>query len=161
MPSVPIDRRSLPNGLRVVLSRDPRAPVVAVNLWYAVGSKNEKTGKTGFAHLFEHMMFQGSAHVEKGQHFSLVQGAGGTLNATTSLDRTNYFETLPSHQLELALWLEADRMANLVPAITEEKLEGFQAYVPRTTRRAGEAVEAPRPVLPVFGRRVKRYSNRL
>jgi len=134
MPSVPIDRRSLPNGLRVVLSRDPRAPVVAVNLWYAVGSKNEKTGKTGFAHLFEHMMFQGSAHVEKGQHFSLVQGAGGTLNATTSLDRTNYFETLPSHQLELALWLEADRMANLVPAITEEKLDN-QREVVKNERR--------------------------
>ena len=134
MPSVPIDRRSLRNGLRVVLSRDPRAPVVAVNLWYAVGSKNEKTGKTGFAHLFEHMMFQGSAHVEKGQHFSLVQGAGGTLNATTSLDRTNYFETLPSHQLELALWLEADRMANLVPAITEEKLDN-QREVVKNERR--------------------------
>ena len=134
MPSVPIDRRSLPNGLRVVLSRDPRAPVVAVNLWYAVGSKNEKTGKTGFAHLFEHMMFQGSAHVEKGQHFSLVQGAGGTLNATTSLDRTNYFETLPSHQLELALWLEADRMANLVPAISEEKLDN-QREVVKNERR--------------------------
>ena len=134
MPSVPIDRRSLPNGLRVVLSRDPRAPVVAVNLWYAVGSKNEKTGKTGFAHLFEHMMFQGSAHVEQGQHFSLVQGAGGTLNATTSLDRTNYFETLPSHQLELALWLEADRMANLVPAITEEKLDN-QREVVKNERR--------------------------
>ena len=134
MPSVPIDRRSLPNGLRVVLSRDPRAPVVAVNLWYAVGSKNEKTGKTGFAHLFEHMMFQGSAHVEKGQHFSLVQGAGGTLNATTSLDRTNYFETLPSHQLELALWLEADRMANLVPAISLEKLDN-QREVVKNERR--------------------------
>jgi len=134
VPSIPIDRRSLPNGLRVVLSPDTRAPVAAVNLWYAVGSKNEKAGKTGFAHLFEHMMFQGSEHVEKGQHFSLVQGAGGTLNATTSLDRTNYFETLPSHQLELALWLEADRMANLVHAISQEKLDN-QREVVKNERR--------------------------
>jgi zinc protease len=134
VPSIPIDRRRLSNGLRVILSRDARAPIVAVNLWYAVGSKSEKPGKTGFAHLFEHMMFQGSEHVEKGQHFSLLQGAGGTLNATTSLDRTNYFETLPSHQLELALWLEADRMASLTRAITQEKLDN-QRDVVKNERR--------------------------
>jgi zinc protease len=131
---VPIERHALDNGLRIVLSRDPRSPAVAVNLWYDVGSKHEKAGKTGFAHLFEHMMFQGSANVEKGQHFGLVQAAGGTLNATTWLDRTNYFETLPGHELELALWLEADRMASLLPAMTQEKLDN-QRDVVKNERR--------------------------
>ncbi len=134
MAEVPIERHSLDNGLRIVLSRDPRSPAVAVNLWYDVGSKHEKPGKTGFAHLFEHMMFQGSANVEKGQHFSLIQAAGGTLNATTWLDRTNYFETLPGHELELALWLEADRMASLLPAMTQEKLDN-QRDVVKNERR--------------------------
>jgi predicted Zn-dependent peptidase len=120
--------------LRVVLSRDPRAPLVAVNLWYDVGSKHEKPGRTGFAHLFEHMMFQGSANVDKGEHFSLVQAAGGTLNASTWLDRTNYYETLPGHELELALWLEADRMASLLPAMTQEKLDN-QRDVVKNERR--------------------------
>jgi predicted Zn-dependent peptidase len=134
MAEVPIDRHALENGLRIVLSRDPRAPLVAVNLWYDVGSRHEKAGKTGFAHLFEHMMFQGSANVEKGQHFSLVQAAGGTLNASTWLDRTNYFETLPGHELELALWLEAERMASLLPAMTQEKLDN-QRDVVKNERR--------------------------
>jgi zinc protease len=134
VPQVPIERHTLDNGLRVVLSRDPRAPLVAVNLWYDVGSKHEKPGRTGFAHLFEHMMFQGSANVEKGEHFSLVQAAGGTLNASTWLDRTNYFETLPGHELELALWLEADRMASLLPAMTQEKLDN-QRDVVKNERR--------------------------
>jgi zinc protease len=129
VPPVPIERHTLDNGLKVVLSRDDRAPVVAVNFWYDVGSKHEKPGKTGFAHLFEHMMFQGSANVEKGQHFSLINAAGGTLNASTWLDRTNYFETLPSNQLELALWLEADRMQNLVPAMNQEKLDNQRDVV--------------------------------
>jgi len=136
MAEIPIERHVLDNGLRIVLSRDPRAPLVAVNLWYDVGSRHEKAGKTGFAHLFEHMMFQGSANVEKGQHFSLVQAAGGTLNASTWLDRTNYFETLPGHELELALWLEADRMASLLPAMTQEKLDN-QRDVVKNERRAG------------------------
>jgi len=131
---VPIERHALGNGLRIVLSRDPSSPAVAVNLWYDVGSKHEKPGKTGFAHLFEHMMFQGSANVEKGQHFSIVQAAGGTLNATTWLDRTNYFETLPGHELELALWLEADRMSSLLPAMTQEKLDN-QRDVVKNERR--------------------------
>ena len=134
MPDVPIERHTLDNGLRVILSRDAGSPIVAVNLWYDVGSKHEKPGKTGFAHLFEHMMFQGTATVEKGQHFSLIQAAGGTLNATTWLDRTNYFETLPAHELELALWLEADRMANLLPAMTQEKLDN-QRDVVKNERR--------------------------
>jgi zinc protease len=134
LPSVPIERHALPNGLRIILSPDDRAPIVAVNLWYDVGSRHERAGKTGFAHLFEHMMFQGSLHVEKGEHMSLVQGAGGTLNASTWLDRTNYFETLPSHELELALWLEADRMASLLPSMTQEKLDN-QREVVKNERR--------------------------
>jgi predicted Zn-dependent peptidase len=120
--------------LRIVLSPDDRAPIVAVNLWYDVGSKHEKPGRTGFAHLFEHMMFQGSEHVAKGEHFALVQAAGGTLNASTWLDRTNYFETLPSHELELGLWLESDRLASLLPAMTQEKLDN-QREVVKNERR--------------------------
>ena len=134
MPQVPIQRHSLPNGLRIVLSPDDRAPIVAVNLWYDVGSKHEKPGRTGFAHLFEHMMFQGSEHVAKGEHFALVQAAGGTLNASTWLDRTNYYETLPSHELELGLWLESDRLASLLPAMTQEKLDN-QREVVKNERR--------------------------
>jgi zinc protease len=134
LPHVPIERHQLPNGLRVLLSPDDRAPIVAVNLWYDVGSKHEKPGRTGFAHLFEHMMFQGSANVAKGEHFALVQQAGGTLNASTWLDRTNYFETLPSHELELGLWLEADRLGGLLPAMTQEKLDN-QREVVKNERR--------------------------
>ena len=134
MPHIPIERHTLPNGLRVVLSPDDRAPIVAVNLWYDVGSKHEKPGRTGFAHLFEHLMFQGSANVAKGEHFSLLQAAGGTSNASTWFDRTNYFETLPSHELELALWLESDRLASLLPAITQEKLDN-QREVVKNERR--------------------------
>ncbi|HEY8921848.1 MAG TPA: pitrilysin family protein [Candidatus Limnocylindria bacterium] len=134
MPHIPIDRHQLPNGLRVILSRDQRAPIVAVNLWYDVGSRHEKPGKTGFAHLFEHMMFQGSANVAKGEHFDLVHGAGGSVNASTWLDRTNYFETMPSHELELALWLEADRLGSLLPAMTQEKLDN-QRDVVKNERR--------------------------
>jgi predicted Zn-dependent peptidase len=94
-----------------------------VNLWYHVGSANERAGRTGFAHLFEHMLFQGSADVAANEHFELVQRAGGTLNGSTWLDRTNYFETVPSNQLELALWLEANRMGYLLPAMTQQKLD--------------------------------------
>ncbi len=102
----------LANGLRVVLSEDHLTPVAAVCLWYDVGSRHEVKGRTGLAHLFEHLMFQGSAQVKGNGHFELVQGAGGSLNGTTSFERTNYFETMPAHQLELALWLEADRMGS-------------------------------------------------
>jgi predicted Zn-dependent peptidase len=120
---IPIDTFSLPNGLFVTLSEDHTAPIVAVNLWYHVGSANERPGRTGFAHLFEHMLFQGSADVEANEHFELVQRAGGTLNGSTWLERTNYFETVPSNQLELALWLEANRMGKLLPAMTQQKLD--------------------------------------
>lgn len=120
---IPIETFQLPNGLRVILSEDHTAPLVAVNLWYHVGSANERHGRTGFAHLFEHMLFQGSASVGANEHFELVQRAGGTLNGSTWLDRTNYFETVPSNQLELALWLEANRMGWLLPAMTQQKLD--------------------------------------
>ncbi|MEO8560503.1 MAG: pitrilysin family protein [bacterium] len=120
---IPIESFTLPNGLFVTLSEDHTAPIVAVNLWYHVGSANERPGRTGFAHLFEHMLFQGSASVAANEHFELVQRAGGTLNGSTWLDRTNYFETVPSNQLELALWLEANRMGYLLPAMTQQKLD--------------------------------------
>lgn len=120
---IPVETFRLANGLFVTLSEDHTAPIVAVNLWYHVGSANEPPGRTGFAHLFEHMLFQGSADVEANEHFELVQRAGGTLNGSTWLERTNYFETVPSNQLELALWLEANRMGKLLPAMTQQKLD--------------------------------------
>ncbi len=120
---IPVDTYRLPNGLFVTLSEDHSAPIVAVNLWYHVGSANERAGRTGFAHLFEHMLFQGSEHVGSNEHFELIQRAGGTLNGSTWLDRTNYFETVPSNQLPVALWLEADRMGALLPAMTQQKLD--------------------------------------
>ena len=131
---LPIDTFRLPNGLFVTLSEDHTAPIVAVNLWYHVGSANERPGRTGFAHLFEHMLFQGSANVAANEHFELVQRAGGTLNGSTWLDRTNYFETVPSNQLALALWLEADRMGRLLPAMTQQKLD-TQRDVVKNERR--------------------------
>jgi zinc protease len=127
--SIPAERHRLDNGLRVVLSPDRSVPVVAVNLWYGVGSRNERPGKTGFAHLFEHMMFQGSAHVPKNKHFELIERVGGTLNGSTWFDRTNYYETVPSNDLELALWLEADRMGWLLPAMDQEKLDNQRDVV--------------------------------
>jgi zinc protease len=131
---VAFERHVLGNGLRVVLSRDTSAPVVAVNLWYNVGSRNERPGRTGFAHLFEHMMFQGSANVPEMAHFSLIEQAGGSLNGSTWLDRTNYYETLPAHYLELGLWLESDRLGWLLPAMTQEKLDN-QRDVVKNERR--------------------------
>jgi zinc protease len=131
---VPIVSFRLSNGLTVTLSEDHTAPIVAVNLWYHVGSANERPGRTGFAHLFEHMLFQGSAHVGANEHFEIVQRAGGTLNGSTWLDRTNYFETVPSNQLATALWLEADRMGQLLPAMTQQKLD-TQRDVVKNERR--------------------------
>ncbi|HEY0242752.1 MAG TPA: pitrilysin family protein [Gemmatimonadaceae bacterium] len=131
---IPIETFRLDNGLLVTLSQDNTAPIVAVNLWYHVGSANEREGRTGFAHLFEHMLFQGSEHVGANEHFELIQRAGGTLNGSTWLERTNYFETVPSNQLELALWLEADRMGALLPAMTQAKLD-TQRDVVKNERR--------------------------
>ena len=131
---IPVETFRLENGLLVTLSEDHTAPIVAVNLWYHVGSANEKLGRTGFAHLFEHMLFQGSAHVGSNEHFELIQRAGGTLNGSTWLERTNYFETVPSNELGLALWLEADRMGELLPAMTQAKLD-TQRDVVKNERR--------------------------
>ena len=131
---IPVEKFELNNGLRVTLSQDKTAPIVAVNLWYHVGSANERPDRTGFAHLFEHMLFQGSEHVGANEHFELVQRAGGTLNGSTWLERTNYFETVPSNQLALALWLEADRMGALLPAMTQKKLD-TQRDVVKNERR--------------------------
>ena len=131
---IPVETFHLDNGLFVTLSEDHTAPIVAVNLWYHVGSANERAGRTGFAHLFEHMLFQGSAHVGSNEHFELIQRAGGTLNGSTWLERTNYFETVPSNELALALWLEADRMGELLPAMTREKLD-TQRDVVKNERR--------------------------
>jgi zinc protease len=131
---IPIETFQLANGLAVTLSEDHTAPIVAVNLWYHVGSANERAGRTGFAHLFEHMLFQGSENVGSNEHFELIQRAGGTLNGSTWLDRTNYYETVPSNQVALALWLEADRMGRLLPAMTQQKLD-TQRDVVKNERR--------------------------
>ena len=134
VPTIEFTDERLANGLRLVIAEDHLAPVAAVNLWYAVGSKHEQPGKTGFAHLFEHVMFQGSAHVSKAEHIGLIQAVGGTMNGTTWLDRTNYFETVPSHQLELALWLEADRMGTLLDALSQENLDNQRDVVKNEKR---------------------------
>src|SRR5688500_12822765 len=131
----PIVQHSLANGLRVISSPDHIAPSVAVNLWYDVGSRDEEQGRTGFAHLFEHVMFQGSAHVVSGQHIALLQAAGAVVNATTWFDRTNYFETLPSGGLDLALWLEADRLGSLLDALTTENLDNQREVVKEEKRQ--------------------------
>jgi zinc protease len=134
VPEVAFSDERLANGLRVIVAEDHLAPVVAINLWYNVGSKHEMPGKTGFAHLFEHVMFQGSRHVAKAEHVALIQAAGGTMNGSTWLDRTNYFETLPAHQMELGLWLEADRMATLLDALSQENLDNQREVVKNEKR---------------------------
>jgi len=130
-----VEEHRLGNGLRVVLHPDPTLPLVAVNLWFHVGSKNERPGLTGFAHLFEHMLFQGSEHVASTDHFHYVQQVGGVANGSTWYDRTNYYETLPSHHLELGLWLESDRMGFFLPALTSEKLETQRSVVMNERRQ--------------------------
>ncbi len=131
----PIVQRTLANGLRVVVSPDHQTPTVAVNLWYDVGSRDEEPGRTGFAHLFEHLMFQGSTHVPSGQHIGLLQAAGASVNATTWFDRTNYFETLPTGGLDLALWLEADRLGGLLDTMTQESLDNQREVVKEEKRQ--------------------------
>ncbi len=126
------EQYTLSNGLKVILAEDHSTPIVTVNVWYNVGSRNERVGRSGFAHLFEHMMFQGSAHVKKGEHFQLIERAGGTLNGTTDEDRTAYFETLPANRLNLGLWLEADRMRSL--SVTAENFENQRQAVKEERR---------------------------
>ncbi|HVT96637.1 MAG TPA: pitrilysin family protein [Acidobacteriaceae bacterium] len=138
LPTIQYKKYTLPNGLTVITHEDHRLPLVAVDLWYHVGPLNERPGRTGFAHLFEHMMFEGSEHVGEKAHIRDVQAAGATdVNGTTSFDRTNYFETMPSNQLELALWLESDRMGFLMEGLDREKLTN-QRDVVRNERRQGE-----------------------
>jgi predicted Zn-dependent peptidase len=132
VPHTPIKQFSLDNGLRIVLNEDHSVPVVSVAVYYDVGSRNEREGRTGFAHLFEHMMFQGSENVPKAAHFQYISNAGGTMNGTTSSERTNYFETLPASQLPLALWLESDRMRSL--AVTQENLDNQREAVKEEKR---------------------------
>ena len=130
----PIHQRTLDNGLRVIVSPDHSVPMVAVNLWYDVGSRDERPGEHGWAHLFEHLMFSGSDHVATGEHLNLLQSLGGAVNATTWFDRTNYFETLPVGALELALWMEADRLASL-PAHLDEASVDTQREVVKEEKR--------------------------
>ncbi len=136
MTQFPVSQTTLDNGLRVVVCEDHNAPVAAVNIWYGVGSRHEPAGKTGFAHLFEHIMFQGSRSVAATEHFTYVQAVGGTLNGTTSFDRTNYFETVPNHALELVYWLESDRMGTLLDALTQENLDNQRDVVKNERRQS-------------------------
>jgi zinc protease len=139
VPQLKFEKYKLDNGLEVILSEDHRLPMVAVNLWYHVGPANELPGRTGFAHLFEHMMFEGSRHVPGSSHFHLLEAAGASdINGTTDFDRTNYFETLPSNQLELALWLESDRMGYLPDKLDQANLSNQQDVVRNERRQSVE-----------------------
>ncbi|MGH7460155.1 MAG: M16 family metallopeptidase [Longimicrobiales bacterium] len=135
---LPFQRFTLANGLQVIVHEDHSVPIVAVNLWYRVGSKDERKGRTGLAHLFEHLMFEGSANVPAGQFDELLESAGGVNNGSTATDRTNYWETVPAEALELALFLEADRMGGLLAALTEEKLTAQRDVVKNERRQTYE-----------------------
>lgn len=141
VPRIRFEKYSLPNGLEVILSQDRATPRVAVNMWYHVGPANEEAGRTGFAHLFEHMMFQGSKHVPSDSHFKVLEAAGASsVNGTTGFDRTNYYETVPSNQLELALWLESDRMGYLLDVLDASQLANQQDVVRNERRQTHENV---------------------
>jgi zinc protease len=134
--NIPFERMTLPNGLQIILSPDHTVPQVAVNVWYHVGSKNEVPGRTGFAHMFEHVMFTGSGHVPYGMHDRLTEGVGGNNNGSTTNDRTNYYEVVPSNYLESALWLESDRMGFLLDKLDEAKFKA-QRDIVQNERRQG------------------------
>ncbi len=136
--SIPHTTFTLPNGLRVIVSEDHSTPIVSVNVWYHVGSGYERTGRTGFAHLFEHVMFEGSKNVKEGQFDQLLEAAGASNNGSTNTDRTNYYETMPANALELALWLEADRMGGLLDDLTQAKLDGQREVVKNERRQRYE-----------------------
>jgi zinc protease len=136
--TLPYDMFTLDNGLQVVVHQDRRTPIACVDLWYRVGSKDEAPGRTGFAHLFEHLMFEGSTNVPEGAFDELLEEVGGINNGSTSTDRTNYWELVPSHALDLALWLEADRMGGLLPAITPAQLEAQRGVVMNERRQSYE-----------------------
>jgi zinc protease len=135
--NIPFERHTLGNGLDVLIHEDRNCPIVAVNVWYHVGSKNEKPGRTGFAHLFEHLMFEGSEHYDRG-YFHPLQEAGALLNGSTNADRTNYWEVVPANALELALWMESDRMGYLLPALTDAKFENQRDVVLNERRQQYE-----------------------
>ena len=134
--SIPFETYKLPNGLTVILSVDRAIPTVAVNVWYHVGSKNEMAGRTGFAHLFEHVMFTGSGHIPYGTHDKLTEGVGGSNNGSTTNDRTNYYETVPSNYLESSLWLESDRMGFLLDTLNLDKLNAQRDVVKNERRQS-------------------------
>src|SRR5689334_4794477 len=139
IPKIQFEKYTLPNGLEVILSEDHRLPIVTANLWYHVGPANEAAGRTGFAHLFEHLMFQGSKHTPHDSHFQMLEAAGATnINGTTDYDRTNYFETVPSNRLELALWIESDRMGYLLDSIDEKEFANQQDVVRNERRQTTE-----------------------
>jgi predicted Zn-dependent peptidase len=152
-PRLPFERHCLDNGLQIVLQPDEALPLVSVNLWYHVGSRDEQPGRTGLAHLFEHMLFQGSANVGTNEHFRYVQQVGGVANGSTWLDRTNYYETMPSHHLDLALWLESDRMGFLLPALDQTKLDRQRDVVLNERRQTvdNQPYASPYPT-PTIGR---------
>lgn len=131
---IPLSERKLANGLRLITVLDRTTPTATVNLWYHVGSKDERVGRTGFAHLFEHLMFQGSANVSKAEHLSLIESVGGSANATTWLDRTNYFATVPAEWVELILWMEADRLGTLLDALDQANLDNQRDVVKNEKR---------------------------
>jgi zinc protease len=136
--SIPHTTFRLPNGLTVIVNEDHSTPIVSVNVWYHVGSGYERAGRTGFAHLFEHVMFEGSRNVKEGDFDNLLEAAGGNNNGSTNTDRTNYFETVPRNALELALWLEADRMGGLLDALDQGKLDGQRDVVKNERRQRYE-----------------------
>ena len=146
----PIVERTLPNGLRVIVSEDHAVPNVAVNLWVGVGSRHEARGRTGLAHLFEHLMFQGSRNVASGEHFSALMNEGARLNATTWFDRTNYFETIPVGALDLALWLEADRHGYLLDAVTQENLDNQRDVVKEEKRQRYDNVPYGQALIDIY-----------
>jgi zinc protease len=135
---LPYEQFTLANGLRVVVHEDRRTPLACVNIWYHVGSRDEKPGRTGFAHLFEHLMFEGSEHVAEGRFDQLLEEVGGINNGSTSPDRTNYWEVVPAHAVDLALYLEADRMGGLLPAITQAQLDAQRDVVMNERRQSYE-----------------------
>ena len=142
-PRIPFEKYLLPNGLTVILSEDHRAPVVGVDVWYHVGAVSERPGRSGFAHLFEHLMFQGSKHLNGDERtvFAMLERNGATnLNGTTEWDRTNYFETMPKDRLELALWLESDRMGFLLDTVDQKKLDTQREVVRNERRQSVENV---------------------
>ena len=137
-PTIPFQRFVLPNGLVLIVHEDPKAPIVAVNVWYHVGSKNERPGKTGFAHLFEHLMFNGSEHFND-DWFKVLERIGGTdLNGTTNRDRTNYFQNVPTPALDTVLWMESDRMGHLLGAVTQARLDEQRGVVKNERRQSYE-----------------------